>query len=761
MAINKKLIHFKTYANFSTQKLSANEANTQYTVGIDGEVTTGSPDILYQSICWIKDTQQMWTHGQIYNASDIDLSNYVTLDGTEEITGSKTFSGQTMFVGGAMASEFFSGLYKFDYDNGIEVNDNKLQYYTNGSDVKVYHDVAFTENLPTKLSDLENDLKPLVIDLTTMESGSDEALEIYNTLNTYATSGKTNPLVLIRYYDADNPIPDITTYSTRDIRAKGGTTLVNFIARTYRGKYFKTIYFSGAEFEVNGSKVPTNTSDLTNDSGFASITEVTLDAVVFEDNTNGGMVSVSLTTDQIANIGAAYKNGIVRVYDSTGAYVDMTFAYYGDASDWTLSGTFIGCNIMLTPSMMNFIPLGSDSSVDTSNFVDLTSIQSISALKSFSNGITTNTINNIDGTYQYRLQANGQIGATNRNTGDNVGYMSVDNFATCTTAASTVAKVATLTKGIVVLTVGMKVSVKFTYAHTATSMTLNVNSTGVKTCQFKGTAVGSGLIVAGGVYDFVYDGTYWQLLGGVVPTSVATATTANNAYNPLNYGTCSTAAATAAKTVTLSYFTLVAGKQIRVKFTYANTASTPTLNVNSTGAKPMYFKDGTQITSTNFAFNTELHYLFTYSTSIEGVTTGCYVLENHDSAMSLGRENNIPVYFSVVASGGTPEFHTANGEAPRALSGGVFCLTYSNATVSQAIPLAAGSAVMMPVKVASIVTSASGNVQTWVDVKLTIVLNSSTMCPVIAQIYDSAGTQLTSHNLANIKIQGHLYGMFK
>lgn len=69
MAINKKLIHFKTFANFNSQKLSANEANTKYTTGISGTETTGNPDILYQSICFIKDTQQIWTHGQIYNAS--------------------------------------------------------------------------------------------------------------------------------------------------------------------------------------------------------------------------------------------------------------------------------------------------------------------------------------------------------------------------------------------------------------------------------------------------------------------------------------------------------------------------------------------------------------------------------------------------------------------------------------------------------------------------------------------------------------------
>lgn len=78
----------------------------------------------------------------------------------------------------------------------------------------------------------------------------------------------------------------------------------------------------------------------------------------------------------------------------------------------------------------------------------------------------------------------------------------------------------------------------------------------------------------------------------------STATTANsnastaktNAQNALNratyqYGTCSTAAATAAKAVTLSGFSLFTGATVQVKFTNANSAANPTLNVNSTGAK--------------------------------------------------------------------------------------------------------------------------------------------------------------------------------
>ncbi len=54
------------------------------------------------------------------------------------------------------------------------------------------------------------------------------------------------------------------------------------------------------------------------------------------------------------------------------------------------------------------------------------------------------------------------------------------------------------------------------------------------------------------------------------------------------YGTCSTAAGTAAKTVSIDSFQLTADAMIAVKFTSGSTAASPTLNINGTGAKYIY-----------------------------------------------------------------------------------------------------------------------------------------------------------------------------
>ena len=66
------------------------------------------------------------------------------------------------------------------------------------------------------------------------------------------------------------------------------------------------------------------------------------------------------------------------------------------------------------------------------------------------------------------------------------------------------------------------------------------------------------------------------------------------------YGTCSTAADTAAKVITISgntNWTLTAGSLIMVKFTYTNEAENPTFNVNGTGAKSVWY--GTSVITTS------------------------------------------------------------------------------------------------------------------------------------------------------------------
>lgn len=64
------------------------------------------------------------------------------------------------------------------------------------------------------------------------------------------------------------------------------------------------------------------------------------------------------------------------------------------------------------------------------------------------------------------------------------------------------------------------------------------------------------------------------------------------------YGTCGTEAATVAKVATIQdsqAFSLFTGETVHIKFTYSNTATNPTLNVNSTGAKSIVQYGSTKV----------------------------------------------------------------------------------------------------------------------------------------------------------------------
>ena len=94
-------------------------------------------------------------------------------------------------------------------------------------------------------------------------------------------------------------------------------------------------------------------------------------------------------------------------------------------------------------------------------------------------------------------------------------------YAVCNTSGSTVAKTVSITN--FKLVTGVRVFIKFTYAHDSTTKaTLNVNSTGAKSIRYKGYGVFKGYNdgfnsdkqypntwEAGEIVEFIYDGTEW------------------------------------------------------------------------------------------------------------------------------------------------------------------------------------------------------------------------------------------------------------
>lgn len=120
-------------------------------------------------------------------------------------------------------------------------------------------------------------------------------------------------------------------------------------------------------------------------------------------------------------------------------------------------------------------------------------------------------------------------------------------YGVCDTEQATKAKAVTLTNGTnFSLAAGAIVCIKFTYASTAATMTLNVNSTGAKNMVLYGTtAMSSGTTTngwrAGAVVPFVYDGTNW------VRMFWENTTYSNMSQSEATTGTATTARAISAK----------------------------------------------------------------------------------------------------------------------------------------------------------------------------------------------------------------------
>lgn len=114
-------------------------------------------------------------------------------------------------------------------------------------------------------------------------------------------------------------------------------------------------------------------------------------------------------------------------------------------------------------------------------------------------------------------------------------------YGTCSTPAANAAKVASVMPDLNVIEAGALVFIKFTYANGVANPTLNVNSTGAISIKRYGTTAPSTSAAsswnAGSVVAFVYDGTYWQMVGWINTTYSAmtqaemqagTSTTARN-----------------------------------------------------------------------------------------------------------------------------------------------------------------------------------------------------------------------------------------
>lgn len=107
------------------------------------------------------------------------------------------------------------------------------------------------------------------------------------------------------------------------------------------------------------------------------------------------------------------------------------------------------------------------------------------------------------------------------------------------------------------------------------------------------------------------------------------------------YVTCATSSATAEKVVTATDFTLVEGARITVKFANANTATTPTLKINTEVAKPIVKADGTAFKNIKAGVYSFVYSGLNFTVQGEGGEYGTATASDVLVGKTIGTENGV------------------------------------------------------------------------------------------------------------------------
>ena len=164
-------------------------------------------------------------------------------------------------------------------------------------------------------------------------------------------------------------------------------------------------------------------------------------------------------------------------------------------------------------------------------------------------------------------------------------------YGTCATAADVATKEVTLNSNVShwEQEIGSLIAIKFDISNTASNVTIKVGNNDAYPIWYNNTEyTGTGTAYTGyadRLIVYMFNGTHWVW----ITSSYDSNTTYTNEKLGNGYGTCSTAESTTAKKATFSSYTLVKHGMVSIKFTY-NVPANATLNINSKGAKNIYYR---------------------------------------------------------------------------------------------------------------------------------------------------------------------------
>lgn len=192
---------------------------------------------------------------------------------------------------------------------------------------------------------------------------------------------------------------------------------------------------------------------------------------------------------------------------------------------------------------------------------------------------------------------------------------------------------------------------------------VKITSTDISPSSTGGIDLGTSSLKYGTVYATTFNGN------ATSADKLATAryidgVSFNGSADITHYGTCSTGAGTAAKTVAITGFALKTGAVAYVKFNNTNTANSPTLNINGTGAKNIYTQHGFRLTTASnypdYLIANKI-YQFVYNGTNYIITNVPVSLELYEPRTTTTSLNKAAIYggagamFHMIASSSTTE----------------------------------------------------------------------------------------------------------
>lgn len=317
------------------------------------------------------------------------------------------------------------------------------------------------------------------------------------------------------------------------------------------------------------------------------------------DGDTGTITTQDTTYSTFVKSGSSAASGLVPAPSTTAGTTkflreDGTWTVPPDTNTWTkVSTTADGYISQLSGSSSQWL--------DGTGAWSAPTASSIGALASTTKYALSSSVGG-DATKAVQLTTARTIDGVNFN-----GTAAISHYGTCDTAAATTAKVVACDN--FVLVTGARIIVKFTVTNTGAvaSLTLNVNSTGAISIKYRnGNLPSTSTLTANRIYEFVYDGTYYQLVGDL-------DTNSNTTYSAgTGLSLSSNTFSLAASGVTAG----TAGPTANVTGSNGSTISVPSLTVDEYGRV-------TALTSYTFtAQNTNTNYYPTTWAWTAGTTSG-------------------------------------------------------------------------------------------------------------------------------------------